>query len=116
MQAFDARYQTSFNGALTPEIISRIQALRNAGHTFNAIGQMLGLSGSFIAKLIDATRPANIRSSHIADLVRALDHHDQLAGIAKPPSSPVRLSDQPLEELLMAIAAKGYNISLSPRR
>jgi hypothetical protein len=80
------------------------------------------MSGAFVSKLLNPKGPANISTVHIPRIIKALEHHEQLRGYAPKTqteattsSQPTKLEDFPLEDLIRAIAAKGFDVSVAPR-
>lgn len=122
MEGFDRRYQERHNGPLTKEVRARLQRFREDGSTLQDIGNALGISGAFVSKLLNPKGPANISTIHIPRIIKTLEHHEQLSGYApkKEPgiassSNPTKLEDFPLEDLIRAISAKGFEVSVTPR-
>jgi hypothetical protein len=122
MERFDNRYQERHNGPLTQEVRNRLQRFREDGNTLQGIGNALGFSGAFVSKLLNSKAPANISSIHIPRMMKALEHHEQVNGYATkeeteaaPSSNPTKLEDLPLEDLIRAISAKGFDVSVTPR-
>jgi hypothetical protein len=122
MEHFDRRYQTSRNGPLTAEVRARLKRFQDDGSTLKDIGDALGISGAFVSKLLKKDAPANISTTHIPRIIKTLEHHEQLSGYApkkeqaaaKSPKFP-KLEDLPLEDLIHAIAAKGFDVSVTPK-
>jgi len=70
-----------------------------------------------------------VRAPHIPTyrelprIIKTLEHHEQLSGFAPkkkktevaPLSNAAKLEDLPLEDLIRAISAKGFDVSVTPR-
>ena len=122
MEGFDKRYQERHNGPLTQDVRARLHRFREGGSTLQDIGNALGISGAFVSKLLNPKAPANISSIHIPRMIKTLEHHEQLNGYAPkkepeavPSSNHAKLEDFPLEDLIRAISAKGFDVSVTPR-
>jgi hypothetical protein len=119
MEGFDKRYQARHNGPLTPELRARLNRFREDGSTLKDIGDALGISGAFVSKLLNPKAPANISTIHIPRIIKTLEQYEQTSGYAPKkdqaaaPSS--KLEDLPLEDLIRAISAKGFDVSVTPR-
>ena len=122
MESFDKRYQARHNGPLTAEVRARLNRFREDGSTLKDIGDALGISGAFVSKLLNPKDPANISTKHIPRIIKTLEHHEQTNGYAPKKeqadassSKFSKLEDLPLEDLIRAISAKGFDVSVTPR-
>ena len=111
---FDPRYQERKDGPLTQELRSRIGKFRELGSTLAEIGDEIGFSGAFVSQLLNDKHPARVRTIHVPRIIRKLEEAEQSAGIApkeQGTASP-RLS---LEDLIKAITAKGFEVTVRAR-
>jgi hypothetical protein len=119
MEGYDKRYQEHHNGPLTADTRARINRFREDGSTLKDIGDAFEISGAFVSKLLNPKAPANISTIHIPRIIKALEHHEQKSGYApKKEQAAVpfsKLEDLPLEDLIRAISAKGFDVSVTPR-
>lgn len=120
MSNFDPRYQTEKDGPLTQKLRDRLQKFRQNGSTLADIGTRLGFSGAFISQLLNEKKPARIRSIHIPGLVQAVEHAEIEEGIVTKPGNALLsvvndASKLPLEDLIRAISAKGFDVTVTPR-
>jgi hypothetical protein len=122
MEHFDKRYQSKHNGPLTAEVRGRLKRFRDDGSTLKDIGDALGISGAFVSKLLKKDAPANISTAHIPRIIKTLEHHEQLSGYAPKKEQAAaqsskfpKLEDLPLEDLIRAISAKGFDVSVTPK-
>ena len=120
MSNFDPRYQTEKDGSLTKSLRDRLQKFRENGATLADIGARLGFSGAFISQLLNEKRPGRIRTIHIRALVQAVEHAEIEEGIVDNPTSATKpltndASQLPLEDLIRAISAKGFDVTVTPR-
>ena len=116
---FDRRYQESKDGPLTKDIRNRIEKFREKGYTLKDIGDRLGFSGPFISQLLNTKSPARIRSIHIPEMIQAIEHAEIENGLAEsraPAKSEVAFEHTTLEELMLAIEAKGFEVTVRPKR
>ncbi len=121
MTNFDPRYQLSKDGPLSKDVRVRLKKFREKGYTLAQIGTRLGFSGAFISQLLNDSTPARIRSIHVPGLVQAIEHAEIEEGLVKGPrpgkSQPATsdASQLPLEELIRAISAKGFDVTVTPK-
>jgi predicted transcriptional regulator len=120
MEIFNPLYQERHNGPLTEAVRARLQRFRESGSTLQDIGNALGISGAFVSKLLNPKGPANISSIHIPRIMKTLEHHEQLNGFVPKTeqdvtTSSTKLENLPLEDLIRAISAKGFDVSVTPR-
>jgi transcriptional regulator with XRE-family HTH domain len=115
---FDERYQVSKDGPLTRPVRDRLQRFREVGFTLREIGDRLGFSGAFVSQLLNEKNPARVRSVHIPAMIQAIEHAEIENGLrtgknkGKSVDAPDRLT---LEELIRAIAAKGFEVTIKPK-
>ncbi|GAC1557929.1 MAG: hypothetical protein NVS2B5_20240 [Beijerinckiaceae bacterium] len=67
---------------------------------------------------MNSKSPARIRSIHIPKLVQAIEHAEIENGISIAQETPGKQSppiDTSLEDLIRAIAAKGFEVTIKPR-
>lgn len=116
---FDPRYQQSKDGPLSKELRKRLNAFRELGFTLKDIGDRLGFSGPFISQLLNEKTPARIRSIHIPKVVQAIEHAEIENGlrnaVPKIGAAKRQIDDLSLEELMNAISAKGFEVSVKPK-
>jgi hypothetical protein len=119
-------YQDS-DGALLPAVRKRIRTVREKlGYSWLALGEGLGFSNTFVQGISREKNPQNIRPMRVAGLIQNLEGLEVKAGILKvadmsQPSastsisaSATAISSLSLEELVNAIAAKGFTVTISP--
>jgi hypothetical protein len=116
MKQFDARYQEHKDGALTREIRDRITKFRMAGSTLADIGREIGFSSAFVGQLLNEKSPARVRSIHVPRIIKALEaaERDTESGAGEH-SADLAASNLSLEELIQAITAKGFVVTISSR-
>jgi hypothetical protein len=117
MDSFDPRYQEFYNGPLTKDLRARLQRFRDDNNaTLQDIGSELGFSGAFISTLLNASKPASIRTKHMARIVQKVEHSEIELGWRKPIELPkVKTSDRSLslDDHVDAIEAMGYSVTLT---
>lgn len=119
--SFPNPYQTEANGELTTTVRKRIHAVRDQlGYSWADLGAEFGFSNTFVHNISNNENPHRIRSKHIEGLIQSLEGLEVKAGIRKvapvenePATSTV--ADLSLEELVNAIAAKGFSVTISPK-
>jgi len=115
-------YQTEANGELTPAVRKRIHKVRDLlGYSWADLGAEFDFSNTFVHGISRDDNPQRIRSKHIEGLIRSLEALEVKAGISsvahaatKAPAKAA-ISDLSLEELVNAIAAKGFVVTISPK-
>jgi hypothetical protein len=121
MGSFDPRFQEYYNGPLTKEFRARLQRFRDDNNaTLQDIGNELGFSGAFVSTLLNASKPASIRTKHMARIVQTVEDAEIELGWRKPieaKEKPENLS-MSLDDHVDAIEAMGYSVTLTrkPRR
>lgn len=113
-------YQTEANGELKPSVRKRIHKVRDLlGYSWADLGAEFGFSNTFVHGISRDDNPQRIRSKHIEALIRSLEGLEVKAGISSvaPAASlnKTAISDLSLEELVNAIAAKGFSVTISPK-
>jgi transcriptional regulator with XRE-family HTH domain len=115
---YDPRYQTRKNGPLTKEVRSRLTRFRERGYTLAEIAQEFKFSGPFISQLLNEKAPASVRTIHIPRIIERLEKAEIDEGITMPREKlhqPLDIGRVSLEELINAIAAKGFDVTVTPR-
>jgi predicted transcriptional regulator len=113
MEGFDKRHQARHNGPLTADVRAWLNRFRQEGSTLKDIGDALGISGAFVSKLLNPKAPANISTVNVPRIIKILEHHEQARKKEQAAASSKlsKLEDFPLEDLMSAISAKGYDVS-----
>lgn len=116
MSNFNSAHQEEKDGPLTKSVRQRLNKFRQLGYTLSDIGEALGFSGPFISQLLNEKKPARIRSVHVPELIKTLEEAEAEEGLTKKnKSKPTDASALSLEELMNAIIAKGFNVSVTPK-
>ena len=114
-------YQTEANGELKPSVRKRIHAVRDKlGYSWADLGYEFDFSNTFVHGISRDQDPQRIRSKHIESLIQSLEGLEVKAGIAKVAADDAgggkaSVTDLSLEELVNAIAAKGFAVTISPK-
>lgn len=113
-------YQTEANGELKPAVRKRIHKIRDLlGYSWADLGAEFGFSNTFVHGISRDDNPQRIRSKHIEALIRSLEGLEVKAGISSvapaAQSKKANVADLSLEELVNAIAAKGFAVTISPK-
>jgi predicted transcriptional regulator len=114
---FDPRHQNGKDGTLTKSVRVRLQKLREKGFTLKDIGDQLGFSGPFISQLLNEKSPGRVRSIHVAKMIQSIERAEAVNGIANhdEESKPSAESEMSLEQLMRAIEAKGFEVTVKPK-
>jgi hypothetical protein len=110
------------NGPLVASVRKRIQAVREKlGYSWADMGEAFEFSNTFVHGISREEDPQRIRTKHIDKLIQNLESLEVKAGILhvgdrSPPSASTAISvaHLSLEELVHAIAAKGFAVTISP--
>lgn len=121
MVDFNKVFQSEHNGPLTPATRKRIHKVRDTlGYSWQDMGDAFEFSNTFVHGISRDVDPQRIRSKHIEGLIQNLEGLEVKAGILKvgnrsvpPPAASA--SDLSLEDLLAAITAKGFTVTLGPK-
>lgn len=114
-------YQAEANGTLKPFVRKRIHAVRNQlGYSWADLGAEFDFSNTFVHGISRDDAPQRIRSKHIEKLIQSLEGLEVKAGISKVAPKghealTANVADLSLEELVNAIAAKGFAVTISPK-
>jgi hypothetical protein len=115
-------YQEEQNGPLVASVRKRIQAVRDKlGYSWADMGEAFEFSNTFVHGISREDDPQRIRTKHIAQLIQNLESLEVKAGILhvgdrSPPSGSTAISvaQLSLEDLVHAIAAKGFTVTIAP--
>lgn len=94
----------------------RLAAIRDDNNaTLQDIGRELGFSGPFISTLLNASKPASIRTKHVAKIVQKVEHAEIEFGWRKPnkPEQKTETRSMSLDDHVDAIEAMGYSVTLA---
>ncbi|URK88010.1 helix-turn-helix transcriptional regulator [Rhizobium sp. RCAM05350] len=82
------KFQQSPNGPLAQETIKRLVAIKERrGMSYAALGEKLGMSGTFLHHLIN--KSANVGTQHVERIATALGNLENPDGAPEPGSSDV---------------------------
>lgn len=118
---FPNPYQDEANGPLKAGVRKRIhQARDKLGYSWADLGYAFDFSNTFVHGIAREVDPQRIRSKHVETLIQRLEGLEVTAGIAKVATSTttvptLKAADLSLEELVNAIAAKGFTVTISPK-
>jgi hypothetical protein len=118
MNNFDPVNQEHYNGPLSRQLRERLQRFRTDNNaTLQDIGNELGLTGSFVGKLLDSKSPANISTKHVARIVQKVEHAEIELGWApkKGNQTPPKNVPPGLASLMREITRLGYDVSVTLR-
>lgn len=117
MKNFDARYQEHYNGPLTKGLRDRLQRFRTDNNaTLQDIGDELGISGTFVGKLLNSDAPANISTKHVPRIVQKVEHAEiELGWASKSVAASSKSLPADVASLMREITRLGYDVSVTLR-
>lgn len=121
---YSKTYQEEVNGPLVASVRQRIRAVKEKlGYSWADMGGEFAFSNTFVLGIAREDDPMRIRSKHIERLIQnlgALEVKAGIAHVAAQSSGPALASvstsvaNLSLEELVHAISAKGFSVTITP--